>query len=698
MNSRDLLLDRYVRTGHFRYGLPREWTVSPDGERVLFLRTRDGAEATSCLWLFDVTAGEERLLVDPDLLEPYGALLAAELFQRERKRHRTVGVTSYATDSAVGLAACAVDGRLVTVHLDTGQVRAHAGAGRAFDPRPSPDGKHIAFVADGALKLVETAGGESRTLVAPDGDGIAWGLAELIAAEELGRSRGFWWSPDGSVLLATRVDSSQLDRWYLADPYRPAEPPLEIAYPACGRANADVSLWLVHLDGRRTEVQWDRQRFEYLVWAGWRGDRPLAVVQDRSQRTVRLLDVEPGTGATTTVHETTDTCWVSLVPGVPATTRSGHLIWAADADGATRLLVDGAPVTEPRLQVRAVTAVDGDRVLFLASTEPIEVHVWEWTPQSGALPLTTEPGIWSGHAAGGTTVTQVQTLPHHGARIEVRSRNRPVATIHAVTEAPPLTPRVTNLVVGPHELRVAVVLPTGHRPDDGPLPVIVDSYGGPDGQRVLMSQDKYLLPQWFAEHGFAVVVADGRGTRGRSPEWSRLIQGDVATLMLQDQVDALHGAAEQLGCLDLTRVGIRGLSFAGYLSLLAVLRRPDVFHVAVAAGAPTDLRLYETHWMERYLGHPDEHPEDYDRCSLVNEAHLLRRPLMLVHGLLDDNVFSAHPLRMSAALLAAGRPHTVLPLPSAHNVTAQPEVERTMLTMQLAFIRDALDLPAPTAS
>lgn len=198
--------------------------------------------------------------------------------------------------------------------------------------------------------------------------------------------------------------------------------------------------------------------------------------------------------------------------------------------------------------------------------------------------------------------------------------------------APVLVPNVTMLTVGPRELRVAVVLPTGYTASGSPLPVLVDSYGGPDGQRVLAAQDKSLPRQWFAEHGFAVVVADGRGTRGRSPAWSREIKGDVASLMLQDQVDALHGAAEALGCLDLSRVGIRGLSFAGYLAFLAVLRRPDVFHVAVAAGAPTDMRFYETHWMERYLGHPDVNAENYDSCSLVNEAHRLSRPLMLIHG------------------------------------------------------------------
>lgn len=291
-------------------------------------------------------------------------------------------------------------------------------------------------------------------------------------------------------------------------------------------------------------------------------------------------------------------------------------------------------------------------------------------------------------------VTHRQALERSGARIEVQRKSKPGGMIGCVAKPPVLVPNVTMLTLGLRELRVAVVLPTGYTASDSPLPVLVNSYGGPDGQRVLAAQDEFLLPQWFAEHAFAVVVVDGRGARGRSPAWSREIKGNVAALMLQDLVDALHGAAEALGCLDLSRVGIRGLSFAGYLALLAVLRRPDVFHVAVAAGAPPDMRFYETHWMERYLGHPNVNAKNYDSCSLVNEAHRLSRPLMLIHGLLDDNVFSAHAFRMSAAFLAAERPHAVVPLPSGHNVTAQRGGEKTMFRMQVEFIRNALGLPA----
>ncbi|MDF2712005.1 MAG: peptidase prolyl oligopeptidase active site protein, partial [Nonomuraea muscovyensis] len=202
--------------------------------------------------------------------------------------------------------------------------------------------------------------------------------------------------------------------------------------------------------------------------------------------------------------------------------------------------------------------------------------------------------------------------------------------------------------------------------------------------------------QWFAEEGFAVLAVDGRGTPGRGPAWERAVHLDLAGPVLADQVDGLREAAARHPVLDLARVGIRGWSFGGYLAALAVLRRPDVFHAAVAGAPVTDQRLYDTHWRERHLGHPDEHPEAYERCSPIREAASLTRPLLLIHGLADDNVVPAHTLRFSQALLEAGRPHEVLPLSRTTHLPSQEAVAENLLLHQLAFLRRALDLSPRT--
>jgi dipeptidyl-peptidase-4 len=243
---------------------------------------------------------------------------------------------------------------------------------------------------------------------------------------------------------------------------------------------------------------------------------------------------------------------------------------------------------------------------------------------------------------------------------------------------------------GERQIRTALLLPSWHKPGSEALPVLMNPYGGPHAQMVLAARSIFLTAQWFAEMGFAVVVADGRGTPGRGLAWEHAVAGDLATAVLEDQVTALHAAADRCGDLDLTRVGIRGWSFGGYLSALAVLRRPDVFHAAVAGAPVTDWRLYDTHYTERILGHPGEDPAAYERSSLLADAPKLRRPLLIIHGLADDNVFVAHSLRLSSALLAAGRQHSVLPLSGVTHMTSQEEVAENLLLLQVDFLRQAL--------
>jgi len=236
------------------------------------------------------------------------------------------------------------------------------------------------------------------------------------------------------------------------------------------------------------------------------------------------------------------------------------------------------------------------------------------------------------------------------------------------------------------------VLPSWHEPGSGKLPVLMDPYGGPHMQRVVAAQSAFADPQWFAEQGFAVVVADGRGTPGRGPGWDRAVAGDLAGPVLEDQVAALEAAAARCADLDTGQVAIRGWSFGGFLAALAVLRRPDVFHAAVAGAPVTDWRLYDTHYTERYLGYPGKNGSAYERSSLLGDAAKLQRPLLIIHGLADDNVVAAHTLRLSSALLAAGRPHSVLPLSGVTHMTPQEEVAENLLTLQVDFLRRALGI------
>jgi dipeptidyl-peptidase-4 len=260
--------------------------------------------------------------------------------------------------------------------------------------------------------------------------------------------------------------------------------------------------------------------------------------------------------------------------------------------------------------------------------------------------------------------------------------------VASLAERPVLDVHATRLVLGPRELRAVLYLPSWYRPGEGRLPILADPYGGAGLQRVTAELNwRFLMPQWLAEQGFAVLVADGSGTPGRGPAWEREVHGDVYGPVLQDQVTAVQEAARLHPDLDPGRVGIRGWSFGGSLATWAVLHRPDVFHVAVAGAGVTDQRLYNAYWRERFLGHPDQFPERYEALSLIREAPKLTRPLLLIHGLADTNVYPAHTLRLSSALLAAGRPHEVLLLPGAGHQAPSEAIAENLLWHQVRFLQ-----------
>jgi dipeptidyl-peptidase-4 len=404
-----------------------------------------------------------------------------------------------------------------------------------------------------------------------------------------------------------------------------------------------------------------------------------------------VLAADAVTGQTTLLHRERDDAWVELAPGTPARTSAGDLVTVSDRDGSRRLVVGGAVVTPDGLHVDAVSGTDGETVYFTATDErdPTERHLWRYQPGPGLSRCSAHPGVHGGVAAGGTVVVLSHTEEGSGAAVAWRDGTR--TAIASLEAEPLLRPRITWLALGARKLRAALLLPSWYRPGTR-LPVLLSPYGGPAMQRVVRVRDAaFCEDQWFAEQGFAVLVTDGRGTPGRGPRWSKAVFGDTLSAPLEDQADALDAICARLPDLDRGRVAIRGWSYGGALAAIAVIRRPDRFHAAVSGAAPHDQRLYDTHWRERFLGLPQQNPDGYDRSSTITGAARLTRPLLLIHGLADDNVVVAHTLRMSAALLAAGRPHQVLPLSSTtHHTAADADTFSRLLRHELAFLAESL--------
>lgn len=681
-----------ARTLRFTLGVPRNLTVSPDGSTVRFVRTPDGVTRTGQLWELDVDSGRESLLVDPAaLLDGDEQLSAAERSRRERSRESAAGVVSYDVD-ATGTTACfPLSGRLWTVDLGSGSVGALPSIDGVIDPRLDPTGRRIAYAAGRALRVIDVDGGGDRDLVAAEpADTVTWGQADFLAAEEMERYRGFWWAPDGERLLVQRTDEAQVQTWHVSDPEHPERTPVAQRYPSAGTPNPEVSLWVVGLDGTRTEVVWDHDAFEYLARVSWTtaGD-PVVQVLSRDQRSSQILTVDPATGATRVLRELADPAWVEL-SATPRLTPDGRLVSVEDVAGHRRVLVDGEPISPDPWQVRGVVAVLADCVVATASAEPTEIQVVRFGLDGTTTEVTQGAAVHGAVMRAGTTVISRSGLDAVGTTVTAHRDGTTPRLLDVVAEPAPFEPDVHLIRGGEHDLSIAVLLPRD-RPRQARLPVLMDPYGGPHAQRVLASARMFLEAQWLADQGFCVVIADGRGTPGRGPDWEKAVQDDFAGVTLDDQVEALGAVAAAFGDdVDTSRVGITGWSYGGYLSALAVLERPDVFHAAVAGAPVTEWRLYDTCYTERYLGDPTTQPEVYDANSLLPRAANLERPLMLIHGLADDNVVAAHTLQLSSALLAAGRPHTVLPLSGVTHMTPQETVAENLKLLQVAFLTEHL--------
>ena len=679
-------------TRRFRLGAPRSFAISPYGDRTLFIRSSSGRDAAGSLWCID-DAGNETCIVDVStlLLADDADLPDAERARRERMREVTSGITGYSVDAGFSRVAFVVDGTPFTAAVDDPQAGCVqvAAPGPVVDPRISPDGRLVAYVADNCLVIANADGtGEPRILARPESETHSWGLADFVAAEELDRHRGLWWMPDSMSVLAEYVDETDVSVHWISDPAQPTNEPREHRYPAAGTANPVARLFRVSIDGSQNEIAWDRSEFPYLASVHVQHSHGATVsLLTRAQDRQLILHV-PTAGEVTILATRETKPWVTVQGGVPCLDIDGSLLEIV-ADSATdtfRLLRSDQPVTPPGVQVMSILDISDDAITVFATDDPAQSHVMRIDREGVCTWITEGLSYDMAVAEGSALVVLTADLERPGSRIDFIGRGGRAA-IRSQAETPVVRPRVHLHSLG--AIDIAVLLPTGHVTGTK-LPVVMAPYGGPHHNRVVHSANSFASDQWLADQGFAVVVVDGSGTPGRGPAREFAVHHDLAACVLRDQVEGLRHAGHLYPDLDLDRVGITGWSFGGYLAALAVLDRPDVFHAAVAGAPVTEWRLYDTAYTERYLGLPDDQPDVYNASSLLTRAANLTRPLMIIHGLADDNVLAAHTLRLSSALLEYGRPHTVLPLSGVTHMTPQEVVAENLLLLEVDFLRTHL--------
>lgn len=680
-------LARFPRPGT---NVPGGLGFTPDGRSVTYLHSVEGNLVRS-LWRLDLETGERTVLAGPPPATTSEATLSREEeLRRERARLRELGVTTYEfAPKSPELTLLVPGGGRLWLLRGNGDLGSVAGTEGAVDAHLSPQGDCIAFVRDGNLFVLDLADGSPRQLTHDAEDGLTNGLAEFVAQEELDRHRGFWWSPDGAYIAFIRADSRHIPEYPIVHQGRPTIDIERHRYPFSGQPNAILDLAIVDVRNGRTEwLDLGPDRDIYIARVGWRPDGALAVqILSRNQRTLRLVVFESGSPGRTLIEELQEP-WINLA-GDTAFLEDGRIVWSTERTGFRHLelrAADGSLVrtlTGGEWMVSSLLGVDEPSgfVYFAATAaSPLERQLYRVSLKGGTPErLTIEPGWHAGVLAPGgiwlldawssrTTPPRIlarnlvdgrDVIVHGPENVDVASLGLVVPEFHEVP-APDGT-----LLYG------ALYRPVGSEP---PYPVIVSVYGGPHVQRVVddWSLTVDLRAQYLAQQGAAVFKLDNRGSSGRGLAFESHINRRFGSVEVEDQVAGVR----YLGSLpdfDTSRVGIYGWSYGGYLTLMALLRAPDVFAFGVAGAPVTDWDGYDTAYTERYMGTPQNNPEGYRESSILNHAAKLQRPLLIVHGMADENVHFRHTARLIVALTQAGKPYELLLFPEERHMPRDPQ-------------------------
>ena len=413
-------LRRFAASRRFQLGRPRDLALAAG--RLLFLRSLAADDPVTGLWSLSLVTGEERLLADPrELLAGRPEEVpAAELRRRERMRESARGIVAYSTGTDGRLAAFALSGRLFVCDVAAGATREISVTGACVDPQLSPDGTAVAYLAGRALRVTRLDGRPVLDLADEDPE-VSFGAAEFGAAEEMDRHHGYWWSPDGTTLLAARVSEHGVASWWLGDPADAVAEPYRQRYPFAGTPNPEVRLLLVALDGSRTDVDLPTAELPYVHHVRWDGaGDPLVTLHARDHGRAEVRAVDPGTGATRVVHADSDPAWLELIPGTPRWLAGGGLLVSASSADTHRIVIDGTPLTPPGLQLLSVAGQAGQRIIFCATDEPAERHVYALDPRDQTTEkLTAEPGVHSATILGDLLAISSETLEDDGLTVGV---------------------------------------------------------------------------------------------------------------------------------------------------------------------------------------------------------------------------------------------------------------------------------------
>lgn len=678
--------------------IPTNLKFSPDNDWITFLSSEDGS-LNAQLYRLHLESGKKEKIADaPKLGATEENISLEETLRRERARMRTLGITQYRINKQGQILIPLPAGLfLLNQPGDDLQLLVSSQAGAIQNGRFSPDGRWITFVQNSEIHFIATSGGAPKQLThGAAAQGKTNGLAEYIAQEEMGRSQGFWWSPNNQSIAFVEVDETHIPIYRIVHQGKDkvgAGAEEDHRYPFAGQPNARVRLGVIKLDGS-DPVWMDLGSHEdfYLARVAWAEDRLLAQRLNREQSQLDLICFDPETGEATLLLEERSEVWINLhnhfrVLDVSSDLPQGGFIWASEKTGFLHLYLmnwqgeEIRPLTSGQWMVDDLVGVDQKNqfIYFTATKEDVtEKHLYRVSLGNDEMvKLSQAPGMH-----------QIIMNRASGKYIDIWSNKEspPEIRLHSLdrNETPRLLfksedPQLETLELSPPEI---VSLPNRHgdtlfgaiyRPPaefgPGPYPTLVSVYGGPHAQRVTnqwgLTVD--MRAQYLSQNGFLIFKLDNRGSARRGLAFEGVIKHDMGNLEVEDQVDGVHWLAQQ-GLADLERVGIYGWSYGGYMALMALVRAGDLFKAAVSGAPVTHWDGYDTCYTERYMGLPKSNPDGYRVSSVMHHVEKLAGKLMIIHGLIDENVHFRHTARLINALIKARKPYDLRLFPDERHV------------------------------
>jgi dipeptidyl-peptidase-4 len=695
--GRELTIEALVRFPRPGMGAPSRLAFSPDGRLLTYLYS-DRGDLTLDLHALDIASGERRLLARHPGLAGEGQMTPEEALRRERQRVREVGITRYSWAAEADRILIPLDGRLYVTSSQGEPLQEVAPGGPPIaDGALTPNGQRVVFVRERELWVADVAG-ETRRLTFDATETVSNGLAEYVAQEEMGRSAGFWIAPDGARIAYAQVDDDAVpvfpivhqggERWQVE----------EHRYPFAGAENARLRLAIVELSGGEPRWLDLGPTDSYLARVDWHSSGDLYVqVESRDQRRLTLLRYPGSGGEPQTVLVEVSDPWINLHDDLRFVGAGGAFIWSSERSGFRHLYLygeGGSPIralTSGRWAVDRVVHVDEAKrlVYVLAGREtPLERHLYAISLDGGdPTRLTDTPGmhgaIFARDGSHWAQTSESRSEPPY-VRLRAIGRSEPLVLHEPVPDddwTDLVPPEYVQLPAADGTTLYGAI----YRPPQGtaPYPTVVSVYGGPHVQQVSESWGLTvdLRAQYLAAQGFLVFKVDNRGSARRGLTFEAALNRRMGTIEIDDQVAGVRWLIDQ-GLADPMRVGITGWSYGGYMTLMCLLRAPDLFRVGVAGAPVTDWDGYDTHYTERYMGTPAANPQGYRQGSVLTHVDQLQGRLLLVHGMIDENVHFRHSARLLSALQETGRSVDVLVLPAERHMP-RGEAARQLLESSL---------------